>query len=828
MTNIIASDITREMKKSYLDYAMSVIVARALPDVRDGLKPVHRKIIYTMHKLGLTSSARYSKSAKVVGEVLGKYHPHGDASVYDAMVRMAQDFSMRYMLVKGQGNFGSVDGDPPAAMRYTEVKLAKITEELLADLHKDTVTFRDNFDSTLKEPDCLPAVIPNLLLNGTEGIAVGMATKIPPHNLIELLDALLFMMDHSSYDVQAKIDEAAKVVNFSATLEELMQFVKGPDFPTGGYVYSKKDIYQAYLTGRFSLLTRGKAKIEEIGKGREAIVITELPFQVNKAILVQKIAALVQDKIITGIFDLRDESDRRGIRVVVELKRDAAANKILNNLFLKTQLQNSFPINMVALVDGVPQTLSLKSILDLFLRHRAEVVIRRTRFDLAKAQAEAHILEGLIVAIENIDEVVEIIKKAASEAEARTKLMARFEFSELQAQAILDMQLKRLTALEKNKLEQALAELRLEIARLEKILASLVNVFAEMKKEFLELKTKYPEPRRTKVVANRPGEFSDEELIENRDTYVLLTQNGYIKQLPKTIFKAQNRGGKGVSAIKTHEGDVVMKLEYCQTHDNLLFFTNQGRVFQQRVWEIPETSRQSKGKAIVNLINLNGHEKVTTFFAADIKEGSDKKSFMFITKHGVAKKTTLSEFANIRTNGLIAIKLKEGDELISVEMVKENDYVFIVSSGGKAITFAHDTVRNMGRSASGVRGIKLRASGESVCSVTVLPKTKIDSSYILIVTKKGYGKLVKATGFKAQNRGGIGIKAANLTEKSGEIVFSELIDNLEGTELALTSKNGQTVKVAVKQLPVLSRNTQGVILMRFSDSSDRIASATLI
>ncbi len=826
MTKIIPTDITQEMKRSYLDYAMSVIVARALPDVRDGLKPVQRRIIYTMHKLGLSSTSRYSKSAKVVGEVLGKYHPHGDSPVYEAMVRMAQEFSMRYPLIKGQGNFGSIDGDPPAAMRYTEAKLAKISDELLADLHKNTVTFRDNFDSTLQEPDCLPAMMPNLLLNGSEGIAVGMATKIPPHNLGELLRGLLAMLEKPSYSTEASLDEAAKSVGFNITLEELMQFIKGPDFPTGGNVYSKKDIYQAYLTGRNSLLMRGVAKIEEIGKGKEAIVITELPYQVNKATLVQKIASLVQDKSLVGISDLRDESDRRGIRVVVELKRDAVAKKILNNLFLRTQLQNTFPVNIVALVDGVPQTLSLKTILELFLKHRADVVIRRTRFDLEQAKHQAHILEGLLIAIDNIDEVVEIIKKSKDEPSAKEKLMSRFKLTDVQTQAILDMQLKKLTGLEKDKLLAQLNELRKEILRLEKILSSLVNVFAEIKKEFLLLIDKYKEGRRTKVIASRPGEFSEEELIENKDTYILLTHNGYIKQLPKSVFKVQKRGGKGVSAIKTHEDDEVMKLEYCQTHDNLLFFTNQGRVFQLRAWEIPESSRQSKGKAIVNLVNLNGHEKITTFFPLNPEDSRVDLAFLFVTKQGVVKKTTLSEYNNIRANGLIAIKLKSGDELISVEMVKKDNFVFLVSSGGKAITFNEKNVRNMGRMASGVRGIKLRAQ-EVVSSVSILPLKTIENSYILIITKRGYGKLVRAKQFKSQNRGGIGIKAANITEKTGDIVFSSLIDNLE-TEMVLSSYSGQTVKVPVKSMPVLSRNTQGVILMRFSQTKDGIAAATLI
>jgi len=826
MTQIIPTDITQEMKRSYLDYAMSVIVARALPDVRDGLKPVQRRIIYTMSKLGLSSTGRYSKSAKVVGEVLGKYHPHGDSPVYEAMVRMAQNFSMRMPLIKGQGNFGSIDGDPPAAMRYTEVKLAKISDELLADLHKNTVEFRDNFDATLKEPEYLPAMIPNLLVNGSEGIAVGMATKIPPHNLGEVLSALIKMLEKPVYPKQAKIDEAVEIVGFNLTLEEILEFIKGPDFPTAGIIYSKKDIYQAYATGRNSLLMRGVAKIEEIGKGKQAIIITELPYQVNKANLVSKIASLVQNKALVGISDLRDESDRRGIRVVVELKRDAAAKKILNNLFLKTNLQNSFPINMVALVDGVPQTLSLKSILELFLKHRAKVVIRRSRFELEAAKQQAHILEGLLIAIDNIDEVVEIIKKSNDEPTAKQKLITRFRLSEVQAQAILDMQLKKLTGLEKDKLLKQLADLRREISRLEKILSSLANIFLEVKKEFVSLLEKYKEPRLTKIIANRPGEFSEEELIENKDTYVLLTHNGYIKQLPKSIFKEQRRGGKGVSAIKTHQDDEVMKLEYCQTHDNLLFFSNQGRIFQLRAWEVPETTRQSKGKAIVNLVNLNGHEKVTTFFAVDPQKDYQNRSFLFVTRTGVVKKTGVEEFKNIRANGLIAIKLKANDELLMVDIVEKGDFCFLVSTAGKAITFPADSVRNMGRMASGVRGIKLR-NNEVVSSVSILPQTNIANSYILIISKRGYGKLVMAKLFKAQNRGGIGIKAGNISEKTGPIVFSAVITGLD-SKLVLTSYSGQTVKMPVKSIPVLSRATQGVILMRFSSAKDGIASATLI
>ncbi len=828
MNNIIQTDITQEMKRSYLDYAMSVIVARALPDVRDGLKPVHRRIIYTMHKLGLTYQAKYSKSAKVVGEVLGKYHPHGDVPVYEALVRMAQEFSMRYPFVKGQGNFGSVDGDPPAAMRYTEVKLEKISEELLKDIDKRTVDFRDNFDGSLKEPDYLPTTTPGLLLNGAEGIAVGMATKIPPHNLTELLNALIYMSDKHLYEKEFTIDEAANTVSFNVALPELMQFIKGPDFPTGGIVYSVKDIEEAYLTGRNSLLMRGVAEIEEDSRGRQKIVIKELPYQVNKAGLVQKIAELAQDKKIVGISDLRDESDRRGIRVVVELKRDAVAKKILNNLYLKTPLQTSFPVNMVALVDGIPQTLPLKTTLELFIRHRAVVVIKRSRHDLEVARHRAHILDGLLIAIDNIDEIVEIIKKSENEAGAKTRLMARFSFSDVQAQAILDMQLKRLTALEKDKLLAELKELKLEIERLEKLLSSLTNVMAEIKKEFEALKERYGDTRRTKIIRNRPGEFTEEELIPNQDTYIILTKNGYIKQLPKSAFKVQKRGGKGISAIKTNDGDSVIKMEYCQTHDNLLFFTSRGRVFDLRAWDVPEASRQSKGKAIVNLINLEAEEKVTTFFSYDPSDlGKMKgKYVIFATQKGTVKKTELSAFSNIRSSGLIAVKLQNGDSLISVEIVKDKDLIFLVSSGGKAITFDQSDVRDMGRTATGVRGIKLRTD-EVVTSMSIVPKEEVKQSSILIITRKGYGKLVKAMQFKSQHRGGMGIRAATITDKTGPIVFSEVVSDMEG-ELALTSNHGQTVKLPLLSLPILSRNAQGVIVMRFSHPGDHIASAAII
>lgn len=829
MTKVIETNITDAMKRSYLDYAMSVIVARALPDVRDGLKPVQRRIIYDMHKLGLGSSAKYSKSAKVVGDVLGKYHPHGDAPVYEALVRMAQDFSLRYTLIKGQGNFGSIDGDPAAAMRYTEVKLNKITGELLQDLEKETVVWRKNFDGSLDEPDFLPSKLPNLLLNGAEGIAVGMATKIPSQNVSELIEAIQFMLDTPTYSHKLSIEEAAKSVSFQVTIEELMKYVKGPDFPTGGVIYSHADIKEAYTTGRNSLIMRGVASIEDIGKGKQAIIITELPYQVNKASLVQRIAELVQDKKLIGISDLRDESDREGIRVVVELKREASANKILNNLFQKTQLQTTFPVNMVTLVDGIPQTLSLKEILEYFLRHRAEVIIKRTKFDLRVAKDRAHILEGLLIAIDNIDEIVDIIKKSASEEDAKQKLIKRFKFSEAQTKAILDMQLKRLTALEKDKLLDELKALKKEIARLEEILSSLKNVLSEMKKEFVELLTVYGDKRKTKIVRSRPDEFSEEELIQNEETYILLTDSNYVKQLPKTAFKEQKRGGKGVSAITTHEGDTVRKVISCSTHDQLLFFTDQGRVFQIRAWEVPEASRQSKGKAMVNLISLQGEEKVSTFFSYDPKNMADIQDtyIFFSTKNGTVKKTKLEEFINIRASGIRAIGLSDKDQLSTVEFVKKDNYVFIVSSAGKAITFPEKQLRDLGRTAQGVRGIKLK-EGEEVTTMGVIPKDKYKTSKLVIITRRGFGKMAAVSEFREQGRGGVGVKAANVSDKTGPVVFAGLVPEGEVTDLILTSALGQAVQIPLKSLPTLSRNTKGVTLMRFSDKSDYVATAAFV
>src|SRR3989338_6281356 len=616
MNNIQNTEITSEMKRAYLDYAMSVIVSRALPDVRDGLKPVHRRILYAMYKVGLFHSARYSKSAKVVGEVLGKYHPHGDAPVYEALVRMAQDFSMRYPLVRGQGNFGSVDGDPPAAMRYTDVKLTKIAEEMLFDIDKETVAWTDNFDGSLKEPLYLPAKLPNLLLMGAEGIAVGMATKIPPHNLTEIVDAICLMIDKANSNKSNETNKSNwSNLNFETTLEDLMQFIKGPDFPTAGIIYGANDIKQAYTTGRSSIMLRAKIDDEQTDQGRNAIVVKELPYQVNKAALVEKIARLVNDKKILGISDLRDESDREGILVVIELKRDASYKKVLNNLFKFTELQTSFPINMVTLVYGVPQTLSLKSILEHYLKHRVKIVTKRSRFELTQAKAREHILQGYLIALDHIDAVIETIKKSKDELQAKINLVKKFALSEIQAQAILDMQLKRLTGLERDKIEDELAMLKETIDYLEALLKDIFKILKVIKDELLYLKKKYGDKRRTKVIKSRPGEISDEQLIENKEVIVVLTKEGYIKQIPRETFKVQNRGGKGVTGIETKETDNVYYITTAMTHDFILFFTNQGRVFQTRVWEVPQGSRISKGKAIVNLLTLRPDEKVTSVLA---------------------------------------------------------------------------------------------------------------------------------------------------------------------------------------------------------------------
>lgn len=821
-------EIVSVMKRAYLNYAMSVIVSRALPDIRDGLKPVHRRILYAMYKMGLTSSARFSKSAKVVGEVLGKYHPHGDSSVYDALARLAQDFSMRYPLIKGQGNFGSIDGDGPAAMRYTEVKLSKIADELMDDIDKETVDWTDNFDSTLKEPQYTPAKLPNLLLMGAEGIAVGMATKIPPHNLSELVGAICLMIDRAKKTITPKEEKLLKPtdvpLSFNVTIDELLEHVKGPDFPTHGIIYGWNEIKQAYVTGKGKVLIRAKVEEEELDKGRMAIIIRQLPYQVNKALLVEKIAHLVIDKKIVGISDLRDESDRDGIRVVIELKRDAQYKKVLNNLFKFTEMQTSFPMNIVALVDGVPQTLGLQTILEYYLRHRIQIITKRTEHQLKQAKYRAHILEGYIIALDNIDEVVEIIKKAKDEAEAKAKLMKKFGLSDIQSQAILDMQLKRLTGLERSKIEEELKELVKLINYLESLLRDVFKILGVIKDELLELVKRYGDERRTKVVKSRPGEITDEELIENKEVIVVLTKEGYIKQVPRETFRVQNRGGKGVSGIETKETDNVYYITTAMTHDYTLFFTNQGRMFQTRVWDIPVGSRISKGKAIVNLLALRPDEIVTSVLTYGANEGKDNFVLM-CTRQGTVKKTTFEEFENIRSNGIIAIKLEEKDELLWVKMTDGKMNVLITTKHGKAIVFKEQEVRATGRSSIGVRGIEL-AEGDLVASAEVFTNEEYKKN-IIVIGEHGVGKKTNIALFKGQHRGGKGVKIASVDQKMGEICFVQIV-NPEHTTIIMTSTSGQIVKIPLASIPPRSRTAKGVILMRFSDKTDKVVSATLI
>lgn len=837
MTTIQSTEIVSEMKRAYLDYAMSVIVSRALPDVRDGLKPVHRRILYAMYKMNLTAGARFSKSAKIVGEVLGKYHPHGDSPVYEALVRMAQDFTMRYQLVKGQGNFGSIDGDPAAHMRYTEAKLTSIAEEILTDIEKETVSFVDNFDGSIKEPEYLPSRIPNLLLMGAEGIAVGMATKIPPHNLSELADALICMIDSAKENKEEQKTENAadeitspaanRKVRFETTTDELLKFVKGPDFPTRGTIYGAADIKQVYASGRGKILIRAKVDEEEVSKNRSAIVVTELPYQVNKAKLVSKIASLAVDKKVTGIADLRDESDREGIRVVIELKRDASYRKVLNNLFKFTDLQTTFPVNMVTLVDGVPQTLGLKPILEHYMYHRIDVIVKRSEFELAQAKKRAHILEGYLIALDHIDEVIEVIRKSKDEPEAKTKLMTRFKLSDLQAQAILDMQLKRLTGLERDKIESELAKLRELIAYLEALIADVFKQLGVIKDELLEMKKKYGDARKTAVVRTKPGEISDEMLIEDKEVIVVLTEEGYVKQVPRETFKVQNRGGKGVSGIETKDSDNVYYITTAQTHDFVLFFTNKGRVFQTRVWEIPQGSRTSKGKAIVNLLNIKQDEKVTSVltYNKELADNSDNRFVLMITKHGVIKKTPFADYVNIRSNGIIAIRLSDTDELDWVRLTDGEANAILISKKGKAIVFKEQEVRPTGRSSQGVKGIELDGD-DRVVSADVFT-TEEFKKQILVISELGIGKRSKLSLFKGQHRGGKGVKIASLDKKTGGISYARIIED-EGMTVIITSANGLVVKIPLKSIPSLSRQAKGVILMRFKKSDDHVASATYI
>ncbi|MBI2018627.1 DNA gyrase subunit A [Candidatus Daviesbacteria bacterium] len=835
------SPIIEEMKRSYLDYAMSVIVSRALPDVRDGLKPVQRRIVFAMHEQGLHHTSRYQKSAAVVGEVLKNLHPHGDAPVYEAMVRMAQNFSMRYMLIDGQGNFGSIDGDSPAAMRYTEARLAAISGELLRDIGKNTVDFVDNYSGTIQEPVVLPSVIPNLLLNGASGIAVGMATQIPPHNLGEVCDALIYMIEHpakessvishqssdltTESEASPKAGEAVlKTDSFSsaATVEDLVRFVKGPDFPTGGSIYDQSEILAAYGTGKGRIVIRAKAEIDETPAGKMQIIVSELPYQVNKATLIARIADMVKDKKLEGIGDLRDESDRKQmVRIVFDLKRDAKPQSLLNNLYKSTAMQSVFNVNLVALVDGVPHLLTLKHILEEFIRHRQTIVRRRSEFELSEARAREHILEGLQIAVLHIDEVIETIKKSKDADSAKQNLMVKFKLTEIQSVAILDMQLRRLAALERQKIEDELKMVKELIAYLEDLLLHPEKILKVIKEELVRIKEKYADDRRTRVYKQKIGEFNEEDLVPNEITIVTITEGGYIKRQAPHSFRTQQRGGKGVMGISTKETDAVSHIFYTQTHDSLLFFTDKGRVFQIKVWEIPETQRAAKGQAIVNLINVEQEEKVTAVLTTRGNRESAKYFFM-CTGRGTVKKTSLDEYANIRKSGLVAIKLDPGDILGWVAPTTGNDDVIIVSKKGKSIRFWEKGVKPTHRDTSGVRGIRLGKDDE-VVSLNTLGKIEGE---LLVVMENGLGKKTKTTGWSRQGRGGQGVKAAQITAKTGQIVTAQIVDKSKDT-LVLTSTKGQLIKMSLKEVPTLQRQTQGVILMRVR-AGEKVAAATTV
>src|SRR3989344_321952 len=808
-SKIQSREITAEMQESYLAYAMSVIVARALPDVRDGLKPVHRRVLYSMHEIGLKPTAKYQKSAKIVGHTMGQYHPHGDAAIYDSMVRMAQDFSLRYPLVDGQGNFGSVDSDPPAAMRYTEARMSRLAEEIIKDIDKDTIDFTDNYDGSRKEPVVMPSVVPNLLINGSMGIAVGMATNIPPHNLSEVLDGLVYMIDRPDADV-----------------ESLNQFIKGPDFPTGGTIYNEKDILNTYASGKGPIIMRAKAEIVE-GKKNFQIIVTEIPYQVNKAELIQKIAELAtgKEKKIDGIKDVRDESDKDGIRVVVELKQDAFPKKILNQLFKYTELQKTFHVNMLALVDGIqPQTLSLKGVLEKFLEHRNKVVVRRTQFELRRAKDRAHILEGLKKALDHIDAIIKLIRASDSQDEALKNLMKKFSFTERQATAILEMKLRALAGLERKKVEDELKEKKELIAYLEDLLAHPKKILGVIKEEFVALKAKYGDERKTKVVKSALREIGEEELMPEENSLFMVTRGGYIKRMAPETLKIQKRGGKGLIGIETKEEDIVSQFFMANTHDTILFFTNSGRAFQTKGYEVPESSRQSKGKAIVNFLNISQNELVTG--VVPIPKAKKGLYLFMATKNGVVKKVAMSDFEKVRTNGLISIKLKKDDELKWVRSTLGKDEVVLVTSDGNSIRFKESDVRPMGRAASGVIGVRLDKDAKLVGMELVSSDVPEKNLKLFEVMDTGYGKRTDLRYYKVQHRGGRGIMTAKITTKTGEIISAHLV-NPEDKEIIAVSQKGQVIRTSLDSISVLGRATQGVRIMRMS-AGDSVASVVVV
>ena len=783
--------ISEEVQTSFLNYAMSVIVSRALPDVRDGLKPVHRRILYGMQELGNTSDKPYKKSARIVGDVMGKYHPHGDSSIYDAMVRMAQPFSYRYMLVDGHGNFGSVDGDGAAAMRYTESRMSKITMEMLRDINKDTIDYQPNYDGNEKEPVVLPARIPNLLLNGASGIAVGMATNIPPHQLGETIDGVIALSE-----------------NPAITTEELMEIIPGPDFPTGGVILGRSGIRRAYETGRGTITVRAKAEIETKANGKETIIVSEIPYQVNKARLIEKIAELVRDKKIDGITNLRDESDRRGMRIVIEVRRDANANVILNNLFKQTAMQSNFGVNMLALVNGQPKVLSLKEVLYHYLEHQKVVITRRTKFELRKAEDRAHILEGLRIALDHIDEIISIIRSSRSGDEAKPILMERFTLTDRQAQAILDMRLVRLSGLEREKIENEYQELQGLISRLKEILADEGKVIEIIRTELIEIKERYNDIRRTEIAAGGLEMIEDEDLIPREDSVITLTHNGYIKRLASNTYRSQKRGGRGIQGMGTNEDDFVEHLLFTSTHDAILFFTSKGKVFLTKGYEIPEFSRTAKGLPIVNLLNLDKEEKVTAMICSDSYK--EDAYFIFTTKLGITKRTPLSQFANIRKNGLIAVGLHDDDELISVRLTDGTKDIIIGTHSGMLIRFKEEEIRSMGRTAAGVRGIKLR-NDDYVVGMEILEP----GQEVLVVTEKGYGKRTPESEYRLQSRGGVGLKTIQITDKNGPLCAVKTVDGTE--DIMLITINGILIRMDVNDISVIGRSTQGVRLIRLGE-----------
>ena len=797
---VVPVNLGHEMKTSYIDYAMSVIVARALPDVRDGLKPVHRRILYAMQEAGMGSTKPYKKSARIVGEVLGKYHPHGDSSVYDAIVRMAQDFSMRHMLADGHGNFGSVDGDPAAAMRYTEVRMSKIAELMLQDIDKETVDFVPNYDESLKEPAVLPAKFPQLLVNGTSGIAVGMATNIPPHNMCEVIDGTLMLID-----------------NPEATVEDLMTVIKGPDFPTAGMVLGSEGIRKAYTTGRGIIKLRANCHIETLSNGKNRIIVTELPYQVNKARLVEKIADLVRDKQIEGITALNDESDRTGMRIVVDLRRDANANVILNQLYKHTQLQDSFGVIMLALVDGKPKVLNLKQVLHYYIAHQEDVITRRTKYELAKAEARAHILEGLTIALDHLDAVIAAIRESRTADIARNALMTSFKLSEKQAQAILDLRLQRLTGLERKKIEEEYQEVLKAIEAYKEILADEKKILGIVKKELTEVKNKYGDARLTRLTIDT-SEIDVEDLIAEEDVVITLTHGGYIKRIPLDTYRRQNRGGKGIRGMGTKEKDFVENLLITTTHHTILFFTNRGRVYHLKAYEIAEASRAAKGTAIVNLLQLESDENITAVIQV---KGFKPGAYLFMaTKKGIVKKTSLEEFQNLRKGGLIAVNLDEDDELIGVKFTNGHHDVILGTKWGMAIVFNEDDVRSMGRPARGVKGIRL-VEGDAVIGMDALNA----AAEVLTVTAEGFGKRTQADEYRTQTRGGKGIINLKVTEKTGDVIGLRVVH--ESQELMLISTEGIVIRMNIADISLISRNTQGVKLMRAAEN-DRVASMAVM